>query len=79
METKEIYKTIQNIFQPTEQPHFPDISRLLTPFANIGEIEKPLFLYEGTEEIPFSERHPEYQKIFINEFLTISKIQLENY
>lgn len=77
METEDIHKTIQSIFQPTEQPHFPDVSRLLTPFTSIGDIEKPRFLYDGTEEIPFKERHPEYQEIFINEFLSNAKFLLK--
>ena len=78
METEEIYKTIQGIFQPTETHQFPDISRLLTPFTEISEIEKPRFLYDGTEEIPFNERLPEYQEILINEFLTDFPISIEN-
>ena len=77
METEEIYKTIPAIFQPAEQSHFPDISRLVTPFANVSEIERCLFIYDGTEEIPFEERLPVYQEIFIHEFLAEMKSTLE--
>jgi hypothetical protein len=75
MESKELYNTIQSIFQPTEQPHFPDISRLLTPFGNVGDNEKPRFIYDGTEQIPFKERLTAYQEIFIHEFLIYSNIK----
>jgi len=36
MEAKNRYKTIQGIFQTVEQPYFPDISQLLTPFEDLG-------------------------------------------
>jgi hypothetical protein len=77
METKDIHKTIQSIFQPFEQPQFPDLSTLLTPFKNLNENGKPQFLYGGTEVIPFKERLPEFQEIFIHEFLTEYLIPIE--
>ena len=79
METKDMHKTIQSIFQPSEQPQFPDVSKLLTHFRNLSENERPQFLYDGSEEIPFNERLPEFQEIFIHEFLTKFLIPIENY
>ena len=70
---------MQGIFQPTEQPHFLDVSRLLTPFTNIGGIEGLRLIYDGTEKIPFKKRHPIYQEIFVDEFLIYSNNPLEDY
>lgn len=69
MEAKDIYKTIQDIFQTVEQSHFPDVSQFLTSFADLGESKKPGFIYFGDEKMCFKERLPEYQEILINEFL----------
>ncbi|MFX1567324.1 MAG: hypothetical protein ACFFCV_03045 [Promethearchaeota archaeon] len=79
METEKLYKTMHGIFQPTEQPHFIDVSKLLTPFTNIGGIERQPLIYDGIEKIPFNERHPTYQEIFVDEFLTYSNIPLGNH
>ncbi len=79
MEIKDIYKTIQDIFLPIEQPHFPDISRLLISFEDLGQTKKNRLIYFGDEKISFKERLPEYQEILINESLADRIILLKIY
>jgi hypothetical protein len=45
------------------------VSKLVTPFPSDHGIE---FIYDGTEDIPFKERHPLYQKILVKEFVLSS-------
>jgi len=39
------------------------------PFSSIDESTKKEYIYIGNEKIPFKERHPEYKRILIKEFL----------
>ncbi len=45
-----------------------NIKELTVPFSELLDHVKPLYIYNGNEEIPFKKRHPEYQTIFQYEF-----------
>lgn len=47
-----------------------DLSEAVIPFSALKESQH---IYIGCEMIPFEERHPEFQKIFLNEFLYVRK------
>jgi hypothetical protein len=79
MESEEICKIMHAIFQPTEQPRFPEMSQILTPFSELSENKETRYIYVGSEKIPFKERLPEYQEILIHEFLMNGTILLESY
>ena len=57
------------IIDQFEEEYYPDISGAVIPFSNVGTSKESQYIYDGHEKIPFSERHPTYQKIFIYEFL----------
>ena len=63
-----IYQEIINDF---EERYYPIISGAVTPFSRFEKMREPQYIYKGDEKIPFNERHPEYQNIFITEFLTV--------
>ena len=44
------------------------VSELITTFSNNHKIE---YIYDGSENIPFKERHPLYQSILIEEFIKL--------
>ena len=62
-------KIWQEIFDLSENPPFLDISHLIIPFSALDDSKKPLDIYVGQEKICFKERHQDYKKIFIQEFL----------
>ena len=70
---RDIDKIFQERFEPTDQQLILDYSRGFIPFSNISESTKSKYIYIGTENIPFNERHPKYQALFIQEFLTYKK------
>ena len=72
MIAKDFFKIYQEFFEPTDQQTILDYSRAFIPFSSINEPSSSKYIYFGNEKIPFKERHPEYQKLFIYEFL-ISK------
>ncbi len=57
------------IIDQFEDEFYPDISAAVIPFSNVGTNEKCHYIYDGHEKIPFTKRHPTYQKIFNYEFL----------
>ena len=63
-------KILQEIFNLSENPPFLDISHLTIPFSAIDDSKKPQDIYIGYEKICFKERHQDYKKIFIQEFLS---------
>jgi len=46
--------------------NFDDI---IIPFSDFGISKNPSYIYNGNEDINFKERHPVYQKLFLDEFL----------
>ncbi len=60
----------EDIFNLAENTPFLNISHLTIPFDDIDKSKKPIDIYEGNEKISFKERHKNYRKIFIQEFLT---------
>ncbi|MFX0021962.1 MAG: hypothetical protein ACFE9S_06520 [Candidatus Hermodarchaeota archaeon] len=69
MSTGKIEKIFLNELEPTDQQLILDSSKAYIPFSNISETAKSEYIYTGNEEIPFKERHPIYQELFIYEFL----------
>ncbi len=51
------------------EDHSSDLKDIIIPFSEFGTSKKPKYLYNGLEEIPFKKRHPDYQKILLNEFV----------
>ncbi|MFX0026756.1 MAG: hypothetical protein ACFE8M_10095 [Candidatus Hermodarchaeota archaeon] len=47
----------------------PDISHLIIPFSEFFKNEVDYFIYDGTEQIPFKEKDPEFIEIMKKEFL----------
>jgi len=43
------------------------ISEITIPFSDKHKDE---FIYDGTEDIPFKDRDPQYQSILVKEFIT---------
>lgn len=69
----DIDKIFQERFEPTDQQLILDYSKAFIPFSNNSETTYSKYIYIGNENIPFNERHPEYQALFIQEFLTYKK------
>jgi hypothetical protein len=67
--TEEVIKINQKNINQFEENLFPDISGAVMPFSDANKFEESQYIYNGDEEIPFNERHPEYQRIFKEEFL----------
>jgi len=51
--------------EPTEENF--DVKTLILPFSLLPG-KKEEFIYTGGEKIPFRERHPVYQELFLGEF-----------
>jgi len=66
----DIDKILREGFELTDQQLILDYSKAFISFSNVDGYANSEHIYIGTEEIPFKERHPEYQKLFIYEFLT---------
>lgn len=47
----------------------PDISHLIIPFSEFFKNESDYIVYNGTEQIPFKEKDPEFIEIMKKEFL----------
>jgi len=45
--------------------NFDDI---IIPFSDFVILKNHSYIYNGDEDIIFKERHPEYQKLFLDEF-----------
>ena len=69
MITKDVIKIYQKSIIQLEEKLFPDISGAVMPFSDTNKFKESQYIYNGDEEIPFNERHPEYQQIFKEEFL----------
>ena len=54
-----------------ENQFYPDLSEAVVSFSDVGEKNEEKYIYHGHERIPFNERHPTYQKLFIREFLPV--------
>ncbi len=63
-------KIWQELFNLSENHPFLNISLFLIPFSAIKDLKKPHDIYVGYEKICFEERHQDYKKIYIQEFLT---------
>jgi len=48
---------------------FPNISHLIIPFSEFFKSKNDYFIYNGTEQIPFKEKDPEFIDIMKSEFL----------
>ena len=57
------------IIDQFENEFYPDLSEAVVSFSDVGEKNEEKYIYHGHERIPFIERHPTYQKLFIREFL----------
>jgi len=69
MITEDAIKIYQKSINQFEENLYPDISGAVMPFSDVNKFEATNYIYSGDEEIPFNERHPEYQQIFKEEFL----------
>ena len=69
METEEIYTIYHGSYEPSEKPPFLNISQILVPFSDINEAKRTKYIYLGYERITFNQRHPEYQRILVQEFI----------
>ena len=69
METEKIYQIYHGSYDPSNKPPFLNISQIFIPFSELDEVEQTKYIYFGNERITFKDRHPEYQKIFIQEFI----------
>ena len=69
MAVEEKISIFLEIIDQFENKFYPDISEAVVPFSSVGNKEECKYIYHGHERIPFNERHPTYQKIFIREFL----------
>ena len=74
MAVDNIYKIVQEIFETSELPNKPEISKAFIPFSRISTNMETVYIYKGFEKIPFKERHPEYQLIFCNEFMNLEVV-----
>ena len=74
MAVDNIYKIVQEIFETSELPNKPEISKAFIPFSRISTNMETVYIYKGFEKIPFKERHPEYQLIFCNEFMNLGAV-----
>jgi len=59
----------REIIDQFEEEFYPDISGAVIPFSNVYTNKESQYIYDGHEKMPFTKRHPGYQKIFIYEFL----------
>lgn len=69
MSTGKIEKIFLNELEPTDQQLILGSAKAYIPFSNISVTVHSEYIYTGNEEIPFKERHPVYQELFIYEFL----------
>ena len=65
----DIEKILQKGLVLTDQKLILDYSKAFISFSNMDGNANPGYIYIGNEKIPFNERHPEYQKLFIYEFV----------
>ena len=63
-------KILLDIIDRFEEKFYPNLREAVIPFSEIVEIQYVEYIYTGDEKIPFEKRLPEYQKIFIAEFLS---------
>ena len=47
----------------------PDISHLIIPFSEFFKNKSDYIVYNGTEQIPFKEKDPEFIELMKKEFL----------
>jgi len=72
--TGDIDKIFQEKFDPTDQQLILDYSKVFISFSENNLFTKTEYIYFGNENIPFNARHPEYQELFIHEFLTTKMV-----
>ena len=53
----------------TYREDFINFDDIIIPFSDFGISKNPSYIYNGNEDIHFKERHPVYQKLFLDEFL----------
>jgi hypothetical protein len=73
MSTGKIERIFQDEFEPTDQQLILGCSRVYVPFSKLPESKKLVYIYTGQEDIPFKERYPVYQELFLFEFLPYEK------
>lgn len=78
MEAKKIDQIFLEEAEPTDQQMIIDYSKGFIPFSNINEFGNAKYIYFGNEKIPFKNRPPEYQELFINEFLLNKNILVKS-
>ncbi|MFX0004084.1 MAG: hypothetical protein ACFE9C_16640 [Candidatus Hodarchaeota archaeon] len=66
----DIERIFQEKLEPTDQQLILGYSKVFIPFSNDRESTNSKYIYIGNEKMSFKERLPEYQEIFIYEFLT---------
>ncbi len=74
---EDVDRIFQEKFEPTDQQLILDYSKVFISFSNTAESANSQYIYMGNEKIQFKERHPQYQYIFIAEFLEGNKNLLE--
>ena len=66
----EFIKDNQEVIDNFEERNYPDLTGAVMSFSKITDMKVPQYVYKGDEKMPFTERDPEYQKIFIAEFIS---------
>ncbi|MFX1502691.1 MAG: hypothetical protein ACFFDH_17150 [Promethearchaeota archaeon] len=77
--TNDISRIFEEKFEPTNQQLILEYSKVFISFLNVNESTNSKYIYIGNEKMSFKERHPEYQKLFIHEFLTYEKCLVKSY
>ena len=70
MASTDIYQETLLLLKHPLTDFLNDLSEVVIPFSALKESHN---IYNGGEMIPFEECHPEFQKIFLNEFLNVWK------
>ncbi|MHA2390429.1 MAG: hypothetical protein ACXAEX_00530 [Promethearchaeota archaeon] len=70
MVVADVIKILLEIVDQFEEKFYPNLTGAVIPFSDIKELQDVDYIYTGDEKIPFEKRLPEYQKIFIAEFLS---------
>ncbi|MFX1419934.1 MAG: hypothetical protein ACFE9N_13530 [Promethearchaeota archaeon] len=72
-------RMLQEEYEPTNQRIILGYAKAFVSFSNIDESNNNQYIYMGNEKIPFKQRHPEYQNIFIYEFIAEIETLIESY
>jgi len=63
-------KTKVHIFpsEDTDKEDSINFNEIVIPFSNFGSSQSLAYIYNGTENIRFNERHPVYRNLLLHEF-----------